>query len=117
MASKDLDRLLALLSTFEHQKGIRLFDEVAKDPSTAAPILQELLAVVSNHDDSQLHTPHGVLTVQAGRELLRLTRPPGGLGLLRFLVLYNFSLPKKALTPSQVESAARAIPSASREEQ
>src|SRR6266480_250276 len=41
----------------------------------------------------------------------------GGLGLLRFLVLYNFSLPKKALTPSQVESAARAIPSASREEQ
>src|SRR5439155_427047 len=69
------------------------------------------------HDDPQLHTPHGVLTVQAGRELLRLTRPPGGLGLLRFLVLYNFSLPKKALTPSQVESAARAIPSASREEQ
>ena len=117
MASKDLDRLLALLPTFEHQKGIRLFDEVAKDPSTAAPILQELLAVVSNHDDPQLHTPHGVLTVQAGRELLRLTRPPGGLGLLRFLVLYNFSLPKKALTPSQVESAARAIPSASREEQ
>ena len=108
---------MALLPTFEHQKGIRLFDELSKDPSTAGPILQELLAVVSNHDDPQLHTPHGVLTVQAGRELLRLTRPPGGLGLLRFLVLYNFSLPKKALTMSRVDAEARAIPSASREEQ
>ena len=116
MASKDLDRLAALLPTFEHQKGIRLFDELAKDPANAAPILQELLAVVSNHDDPQLHTPHGVLTVHAGRELLRLTRPPRGFGLLRFLVLYNFSLTKRALSPSQAEAAARAIPSASREE-
>ena len=117
MASKDLERLFALLPTFEHQKGIRLFDELAKDPATAGPILQELLAVVSNHDDPQLHTPHGVLTVQAGRDLLRLTRPPGGLGLLRFLIFYNFSLPKRSLTPSQVEAAARAIPSASAEDQ
>jgi len=117
VASKDLERLFALLPTFEHQKGIRLFDDVAKDPATAGPILQELLAVVSNHDDPQLHTPHGVLTMHAGRELLRLTRPPGGLGLLRFLIFYNFSLPKRPLTASQVEAAARAIPSASEEDQ
>ena len=117
LASTDLERLFALLPTFEHQKGIRLFDELAKDPSTAGPILQELLAVVSNHDDPQLHTPHGVLTLHAGRELLRLTRPPGGLGLLRFLVFYNFSLPKRSLTPTRVEAEARAIPSASEEEQ
>jgi len=117
VASKDLERLFALLPTFEHQKGIRLFDDVAKDPATAGPILQELLAVVSNHDDPQLHTPHGVLTIHAGRELLRLTRPPGGLGLLRFLIFYNFSLPKRPLTASQVEAAARAIPSASEEDQ
>ena len=116
MASKDLEHLYALLPTFEHQKGIRLFDDLAKDPATAAPILQELLAVVANHDDPQLHTPHGVLTVQAGRELLRLTRPPGGLGLLRFLVMYNFSLPKRTLVPSSVEAAARAIPPASPQE-
>src|SRR5207244_2788834 len=117
VASKDLERLFALLPTFEHQKGIRLSDDVAKDPATAGPILQELLAVVSNHDDPQLHTPHGVLTIHAGRELLRLTRPPGGLGLLRFLIFYNFSLPKRPLTASQVEAAARAIPSASDEDQ
>ena len=116
MVSKDLERLYALLPTFEHQKGIRLFDELMKDPSNAAPILHELIAVVSNHDDPQLHTPHGVLTIHAGRELLRLTRPPGGLGLLRFLVLYNFSLPKRTLLPPVVEGAARAIPPASPDE-
>src|SRR5207249_4428263 len=87
--------------------------DLAKDPANAAPILQELLLVVSNHDDPQLHTPHGLLTLEAGRDLLRLTRPPGGLGLLRFLVLYNFSLQKRALTPAAVDAAARAIPAAS----
>jgi len=117
LATKDLERLFALLPTFEHQKGIRLFDEVSKDPANAGPILQELLAVVSNHDDPQLHTPHGVLTVQAGRDLLRLTRPPGGLGLLRFLILYNFSLQKRTLTAAGVEAQARAIPSATQEDQ
>lgn len=116
MATKDRERLFALFPTYEHQKGIRLFDDVIKDPANAAPILHELLAVVSNHDDPQLHTPHGVLTVQAGRELLRLTRPPGGLGLLRFLVLYNFSLTKRDLKVSDIEATARAIPSASPEE-
>jgi len=114
--ASDLDRLFALLPTFEHQKGIRLFDEMARDPANAAPILQELLAVVSNHDDPQLHTPHGMLTVHAGRDLLRLTRPPGGLGLLRFLVLYNFSLQKRPLTAVQAEANARAVPSAKRED-
>ncbi len=115
MAS-DFDRLFALLPTFEHQKGIRLFDELAKDPANAAPILQELLAVLSNHDDPQLHTPHGMLTIHAGRDLLRLTRPPGGLGLLRFLVLYNFSLQKRHLTAVQAEANARAVPAAERED-
>src|SRR5256712_5118710 len=100
VASKDLDRLFALLTTFDHQKGIQLFDQLAKDPANAAPILQELLLVVSNHDDPQLHTPHGLLTIQAGRDLLRLTRPPGGLGLLRFLGPYDFRLQKPAVTPA-----------------
>lgn len=116
MASKTLERFFALLPTFEHKEGIRLFDELAKDPANAAPILQELLYVVSNHDDPQLHTPHGVLTLQSARELLLLTKPPGGLGLLRFLVLYNFSLTKRPLTAVQAEAAARAVPSASIDE-
>jgi len=57
-----------------------------------------------------------MLTVHAGRELLRLTRPPGGLGLLRFLVLYNFSLQKRHLTAVQAEANARAVPAAERED-
>ncbi len=116
MASQDLERLFAFLPTFEHQKGTRLFDDLAKDPANAAPILQELLLVVSNHDDPQLHTPHGLLTLEAGRDLLRLTRPPGGLGLLRFLVLYNFSLQKRALTPVAAVAEAKAIPAAPAED-
>jgi hypothetical protein len=116
LASKDLERLFALLPTFEHQKGIRLFDDLAKDAANAAPILEALLLVVSNHDDPQLHTPHGLLTLQAGRDLLRLTRPPGGLGLLRFLVLYNFSLQKRPLTLAGVDAEARAIPAATQED-
>jgi len=33
LASKDVERLFAILPTFEHQKGIRLFDDLAKDPA------------------------------------------------------------------------------------
>jgi len=116
MVSKDLERFLAILPTFEHQKGLKLFDELGKDPANAAPILQELLFVASNHEDPQLHTPHGVPTMHAGRELLLLTRPPGGLGLLRFLVMYNFSLRKRSLTFDQAHAKARGVPPASVEE-
>jgi len=110
MAPKELDRLATLLQTFDHEKGIALFDELAKDPANAGPILQELLLTAANHDDPALHTPHGPLTLHAARELLLLTRPPGGLGLLRFLVLYNFSLTKRTLSVAQAEANARAIP-------
>src|SRR2546427_9812386 len=99
--------MFALLPTFEHQKGIRLFDDLAKDPANAAPILEGLLLVGSNHADPQLHTPHGLLTLQAGRALLRLTRPPGGLGLLRFLVFSTFRLQKPRLTWPESDLAAR----------
>ncbi len=112
MSSKDLDRLLALLSTTDHKQAVPLFDHVIKDPSTAGPILLELAYTASNHDDPQLHTPHGLLTVVAGRELLRLTRPPGGLGLLRFLVLYTFALHRRAFAPSAAAAMARSVPPA-----
>src|SRR5207249_7846831 len=79
-------------------------------------ILEEICLVVSNHDDPPLHAPHGCGTLEAGRDLFRLTRPPGGLGLLRFLVLYNFSLQKRALTPAAVGAEARAIPAAPAED-
>ena len=116
LASKDLDRLLALLATTDHAKAVPLYDAVMEDLSSAAPILNEILLAASNHDDPQLHTPHGLLTAVAARDLLRLTRPPGGLALHRFLFLYNFTLPKRTLAPSAADAAARAVPSAARGE-
>lgn len=113
MASEDLDRLLALLPGVDHQHAVPLFDRVSKDLSSAGPILQELVLVATNHDDPQLHTPHGLLTLMAGRELLRLTRPPGGLGLLRFLLLYNFTLQRRPFDASVAWAMARSVPPAS----
>jgi hypothetical protein len=116
LASKDLDRLLALLPTAEHKEAVPLFDKVIKDPGTAGPILLELVDSASNHDDPQLHTPHGLMTMVAGRDLLRLTRPPGGLGLLRFLVLYNFTLHRRPFSEPAAAAMARSVPPATPEE-
>ncbi|HYM40837.1 MAG TPA: hypothetical protein VEY12_11985 [Thermoplasmata archaeon] len=108
----DLNRLLALLPTTDHKRAVPLFDKVIQDLGSAGPVLQELVYVASNHDDPQLHTPHGLLTLDAGRELLQLTRPPGGLGLLRFLFLYNFTLQRRAFDASVARAMANSVPTA-----
>ncbi len=113
MASTDLERLLALLPTTDHAHAVPLFDKTVRDPATAGPILQGLVLAASNHDDPQLHTPHGLLTLVAGRNLLLLTRPPHGLALLRFLVLYNFTLQRRAFDASVAGAMARSVPPAS----
>ena len=110
MASSDLQRLFALLPTTDHAHAVPLFDKVVRDLDAVGPILNELVFVASNHDDPQLHTPHGLLTLVAGRDLLRLTRPPGGMGLLRFLFLYTFTLIKRPFTEAQAQASAQAVP-------
>lgn len=112
MASTDLDRLLALLPTTDHQHGVPLFDKAIQDLSSAGPILQGLVLSASNHDDPQLHTPHGLLTMVAGRDLLLLTKPPGGIGLLRFLIRYNFTLQRRAFDMAIGGAMARSVPPA-----
>ena len=116
MTTSDLDRLLPLLPTVDHARALPLFEKAIQDLGSAGPILQELVYVASNHDDPQLHTPHGLLTMVAGRDLLRLTRPPGGLGLLRFLVRYNFTLQRRGFDASVATALSRAVPAASVEE-
>jgi len=116
LASTDLERLLALLPTTDHQHALPLFDKVIQDLASAGPILQGLVYAASNHDDPQLHTPHGLLTTVAGRELLLLTKPPGGVGLLRFLVRYNFTLQRRAFDTAVAGAMARSVPSASLED-
>jgi hypothetical protein len=112
LASTDLERLLALLPSTDHQRAVPLFDKVIRDLASAGPILQGLVLAASNHDDPQLHTPHGLLTVISGRDLLLLTKPPGGAGLLRFLFLYNFSLPRRPFDVAVAGAMARSVPSA-----
>ncbi len=112
MASTDLERLLTLLPTTDHGHALPLFDKVIQDLASAGPILQGLVVAASNHDDPQLHTPHGLLTMIAGRDLLRLTKPPGGLGLLRFLIRYNFTLQRRAFDASVAGAMARSVPAA-----
>jgi len=116
LAAKDLERFLALLPTSDHKRALPLYEDVVRDMSTVGPILQELLWVMSNHDDPQVHTPHALLTAVAARDLLRLTRPPGGLPLLRFLVRYNFSLPRRSFSPAQADAAVRSVPPSSLDE-
>ncbi len=116
LAPNDLERLLALLHTPNHQEAVPLFDRLIKDPGSAGPILLGLVYSASNHDDPQLHTPHGLLTLVAGRDLLRLTRPPGGLGLLRFLLLYNFTLMRRPFAAPTAVAMSRAVPPATVEE-
>ncbi len=112
MPPSDVDRLLTLLPTTDHQHAVPLFDKAIKNLANAGPILQGLVLVASNHDDPQLHTPHGLLTMVAGRDLLLLSKPPGGLGLLRFLVLYNFTLQRRAFDASIADAMAKSVPSA-----
>ncbi len=113
MASTDLDRLLTLLPTTDHQRAVPLFERAIQDLTSAGPILQGLVLSAANHDDPQLHTPHGLLTMVSGRDLLLLTKPPGGLGLLRFLLLYNFTLQRRAFDTAVGGAMARSVPTAS----
>lgn len=112
MASTDLERLLALLPTTDHKRAVPLFDKVIQDLSVAGPILQGLVTAASNHDDPQLHTPHGLLTMVSGRDLLLLTKPPGGSALLRFLLLYHFTLQRRAFDSTVANAMARSVPPA-----
>ncbi len=116
LASKDLDRFLPLLGTYDHAKAVPLYDSLIRDPANAAAILQELVYVISKQDDPQLRTPHGLATAMAARSLLHFTKPPAGLGLLRFLVLYNFGVRKSPVSPEVLRAAARGVPAASLEE-
>ena len=116
LPSNDLERLLALLPTTDHARAVPLFDKAIQDLANAGPILQGLVSAASNHDDPQLHTPHGLLTMVSGRDLLLLTKPPGGAGLLRFLFLYNFTLQRRPFDAAVASAMARSVPAAPAED-
>ena len=99
-----------LLVTGQHVKGMRLFDEVSKDPALCGLILDSVVMSNSNQSDPSLHTPHGLPTTNAARAMLAISGFPAGVPLLRFITLYSFSLRKRALSAEDVRIKARTLP-------
>ncbi len=106
----DLAKFLQLLYTFEHEKGIAVFDELARDEANFWPIADALLLVCANHQDPKLTVPHGLQTVQAAREMFTVAGPEASRGLLRFIALYNFSLIKRDWTATYLAGQAASVP-------
>src|SRR2546428_10061791 len=99
-----------LLVTGQHVKGMRLFDEVSKDPALCGLVLDSVVMSNSNQSDPSLHTPHGLPTTNAARAMLAISGFPAGVPLLRFITLYSFSLRKRALSAEDVRIKARTLP-------
>src|SRR3989442_204434 len=99
-----------LLVTGQHVKGMRLFDEVSKDPALCGLVLDSIVMSNSNQSDPSLHTPHGLPTTNAARAMLAISGFPAGVPLLRFITLYSFSLRKRGLSAEDVRIKARTLP-------
>ncbi len=110
MADRDLAKFLQLLYTFEHQKGMALFDKLLQDEGNFWPIADALLLVCANHQDAKLTVPHGLQTLEAAREMFAVAGPEASKGLLRFATLYNFSLIKRDWTATYLEEQSAAVP-------
>ena len=98
----EVSQFSELLESGQHVKGMRLFDEVSKDPALCNLILDSVVMSNSNQSDPSLHTPHGLATTNAARGMLAISGFPAGVPLLRFLTLYAFSLRKRDLTAEDV---------------
>ncbi len=99
-----------LLVTGQHVKGMRLFDQVSKDPALCSLVLDSVVMSNSNQSDPSLHTPHGLPTTNAARGMLAISGFPAGVPLLRFITLYSFSLRKRGLSAEDVRIKARSLP-------
>src|SRR3989454_2263129 len=99
-----------LLVTGQHVKGMRLFDQVSKDPALCNLVLDSVLMSNANQSDPSLHPPHGLQTTNAARSMLAISGFPAGVPLLRFITLYSFSLRKRGLSAEDVRIKARSLP-------
>src|SRR2546427_344757 len=99
-----------LLVTGQHVKGMRLFDQVSKDPALCNLVLDSVVMSNANQSDPSLHTPHGLQTTNAARSMLAISGFPAGVPLLRFITLYSFSLRKRGLSAEDVRIKARSLP-------
>jgi len=107
----EVSQFTELLESGQHLKGMRLFDQVSKDPALCSLVLDSVVMSNSNQSDPSLHTPHGLPTTNAARGMLAISGFPAGVPLLRFITLYSFSLRKRALSAEDVRIKARTLPS------
>ncbi len=107
----EVSQFTELLESGQHLKGMRLFDQVSKDPALCSLVLDSVVMSNSNQNDPSLHTPHGLPTTNAARGMLAISGFPAGVPLLRFITLYSFSLRKRALSAEDVRIKARTLPS------
>src|SRR3990172_10822661 len=106
---RDLGRFLQLLYTFEHQKAMALFDRLVQDESNFWRIADALLLVCANHHDAKLTVPQGLQTLEAAREMFTVGGTEASPGLLRFVVLYSFSLIKRDWTATYLQRQASGV--------
>jgi len=109
MADREFGRFLQLLYTYEHRKAMGLFDKLVEDDENFWPIADALLLVCANHQDAKLTVPHGLQTLEAAREMFTVGGTEASPGLLRFVVLYSFSLIKRDWTATYLQRQASGV--------
>lgn len=108
MAGREFEQFLQVLYTFDHRRGMALFDGLAGTEENFWPVADALLLVCANHQDPKLTVPHGLQTVQAAREMFTVAGPEASWGLLRFITLYSFSLVKRDWTATYLQTQGEA---------
>jgi len=109
MARTRIQEFLDTLGTFEHKRGMELFEKAVKDLGTAQTATLGVLLTASNQVDPNAGVPHGLLTAEAGREVLELVGWPASLPVVRFLALYCFTLERRDWTPKALEKVAGTV--------
>src|SRR2546425_9922440 len=90
-----------LLVTGQHVKGMRLFDQVSRDPALCSLVLDSVVMSNSNQSDPSLHTPHGLPTTNAARAMLAISGFPAGVPPPRFITLSSFTLRNRGLPATE----------------
>jgi len=108
--ASEISQFNGFLATGQHEKAMRLFDQLSHDPNHCRLVLDSILMSNANHHDPQLHTPHGLQTTEATRSMLAIAGFPSGVPLLRFVTLYSFSLRKRDITAEDVRLKAKTLP-------
>ena len=106
MAKAKVQEFLDALGTYDHKRGMDLFEASVKDFDTAQTATLGVLLAAANQKAPEGTTPHALLTAESGRRMLALVGWPASLPVVRFLALYTFTLTRRDWTPKALERTA-----------